>query len=170
MRLAAQFTNIIGFAACLEGDLPRARPLLQESLALCESVGEKWHTNRAWWTLGHLARLEGDFATARAHFDRALNELREWGCLWPLPYHLEPRAYMDIAQRRYQRAARALGAAQALREAMHHALHPSLIPEYKRQLALLHHNFDAELLDAAWSAGRALDWQEAAALALSGSL
>ena len=168
-RLAAQLLNIVGFAACLEGELQRARPLLQESLALCESVGEKWHTNRAWWMLGHLARLEGDFATARAHFDRALIELREWGCWWPLPYHLEPRAYMDIAQARYERAARSLGAAQALRETMRHALHPSLIQEYERQLALLHQNFDAAPLDAAWNAGRALDWAGAAALALDES-
>lgn len=165
-RLTAQIINIVGFAACLEGDLQRARPLLEESLELCEAVGEKWHTNRAWWTLGHLARLEGDFANARAHFDRALTELREWCCLWPLPYHLEPRAYIDIAEGRYQRAARLLGAAQALRETMRHALHPSLRPEYERQLAALHQNFDAALLEAAWDAGRALNLEGMTALAL----
>jgi Flp pilus assembly protein TadD len=169
-RLTACMLNIVGFAACLEGDLKRARPLLEESLALLQSVGEKWHTNRAWWTLGHLARLEGDFTPARAHFTRALQELRDWGCLWPLPYHLEPRAYMDIAEGRYQRAAQLLGAAQTLRENIRHALHPALRPEYEGYVSLLHENFDAALLEAAWNAGRALNWEKATSLALEESI
>ncbi len=165
-RQTAFLLNMTGFSSLLEGDLARARPLLEESLTLSESVGDKWHTNRVWWTLGHLARIEGDFVLAHQRFDRALLELRDWGCLWPLPYHLEPRAYMDIAEARYERAACLLGAAESLRETTRHALHPVLRPEYERHLALLHKNLDASQLEAAWQKGRALAPEPAASLAL----
>lgn len=169
-RQTAFVLNMVGFAALLKGDLVRARPVLQESLTLSEAIGEKWHTNRVWWTLGHLARVEGNFALARVRFDRALRELREWGYLWPLPYHLEPRAYMDIAQGRDERAARLLGAAQNLREVSRHALHPSLRPEYEANLVSLRENLDTTTLEVAWNAGSALSWEAATSLALQESL
>ncbi len=165
-RQTAFLLNLTGFSSLLEGNLTRARLLLEESLTLSESVGEKWHTNRVWWTLGHLARIEGEFDLARERFDRALRQLRDWGCLWPLPYHLEPRAYIDIAQANYERAARLLGAAESQREAMQHALHPVLRSEYQRHLATLRENFDAPQLELAWHKGRALTPAQATSLAL----
>lgn len=168
-RQRAFLFNITGFAALLEGDLGRAKPLLEESLTLSEDVGEKWHTNRVWWTLGHLARREGDHALALARFDRALSELREWGCFWPLPYHLEPRAYMEIEEKKYERAARLLGAAQGLRDGMRHTMHPVLVPEYQFYLRAVRENLDAATMETEWNTGHALSWDEATILALSKS-
>ena len=124
----ASLLKTLGFAACLEGNLERSRPLLEESLTLFEHVGEKLHTNMTWWTLGHLARREGNFPVARAHFHHALEELRDWGYGWPVAYNLEPLAYIEINEKRFERAAQLLGAAHALRESAASCLAPRFAP------------------------------------------
>jgi tetratricopeptide (TPR) repeat protein len=157
--------NTIGFAAYLQGDLAQARPWLEESLEAFQKVGEKWHTSRARWTLGHLARAEGDLVGAHAIFTGELASMREWDSKWPVPYHLEPLAYMAIDAGRHELAACLLGAAQALREASH-PLHPALRREYEHHLSALQGALDEPAFAAAWAAGRALSAEAALDYAL----
>ncbi|MCX7840548.1 MAG: tetratricopeptide repeat protein, partial [Anaerolineae bacterium] len=55
----------------------RGIAIRQQSLALSEEIGDKWMTAFTLNSLGELARLQDDYAAARAHYERALEIRRE---------------------------------------------------------------------------------------------
>jgi hypothetical protein len=65
------------------------------------------------------------------------------------------------------RAARLWGAAAALREQIGAPMWPIDRPEYERRVAACHTALGDEAFEAAWQAGRALSWEQAADAALA---
>jgi predicted ATPase/DNA-binding SARP family transcriptional activator len=107
----------LGTVARYQGDVERASVLLTESLALSEGIG--FREGIAWSVeqLGLLAAVDGDPA-AILLLRRSLelhNELRD---RWRMSSVLEDLAAIALAQGNAPRAARLLGAAEALREAI----------------------------------------------------
>jgi hypothetical protein len=72
----------LAFLALDEEDPGRARPLLEESLALRRQHGDRIGAARMLVYLGRVARDEGRVADALAHYEEALRLGRELGHAW----------------------------------------------------------------------------------------
>ena len=81
----------------------------------------------------------------------------------------ESFAFIAVAQAQPERAARLLGAAEALREVVGTPMLEDERVEYDRQVAALRAALDPARLDEAWAAGNALDMDQAIADALQES-
>ncbi len=79
---------------------------------------------------------------------------------------LEGLAGVALARGHHDRAGRLLAAADALREAIGTPRWPVDQAGYARDLAAVRTALGEDSFTAAWTAGRAMAWQDAAALAL----
>ena len=107
----------LGTVARYQGDVERASVLLTESLALSEGIG--FREGIAWSVeqLGLLAAVDGDPA-AISLLRRSLELHSELRDRWRMSSVLEDLAAIALAQGNAPQAARLLGAAEAIREAI----------------------------------------------------
>ena len=107
----------LGTVARYQGDVERASVLLTESLALSEGIG--FREGIAWSAeqLGLLAAVDGDPA-AISLLRRSLELHSELRDQWRMSSVLEDLAAIALAQGNAPQAARLLGAAEAIREAI----------------------------------------------------
>ena len=107
----------LGTVARYQGDVERASVLLTESLALSEGIG--FREGIAWCDeqLGLLAAVDGDPA-AISLLRRSLELHSELRDQWRMSSVLEDLAAIALAQGNAPQAARLLGAAEAIREAI----------------------------------------------------
>jgi predicted ATPase/two-component SAPR family response regulator len=107
----------LGTVARYQGDIERASVLLTESLALSEGIG--FREGIAWCDeqLGLLAAVDGDPA-AISLLRRSLELHSELRDQWRMSSVLEDLAAIALAQGNAPQAARLLGAAEAIREAI----------------------------------------------------
>jgi predicted ATPase/transcriptional regulator with XRE-family HTH domain/Tfp pilus assembly protein PilF len=68
-----------GTLVMVQGDMPLARPLQEESLALSRKIGDKHGMAIALNELGRIAWHQGDFASARTLYEESLQLARETG-------------------------------------------------------------------------------------------
>ncbi len=116
---------------------------------------------------GHVLRWQGRLAEAEAVYRVTLGLWRDLGQHGAVAHELECLAFLAGAQGAGARAARLLGAAEALREAGGYAMTPIERREYEPAVAQLRTQLDAADFAAAWAAGRALALDEAVAYALN---
>ncbi len=107
----------LGTVARYQGDVERASVLLSESLALSEGIGFREGTAWSVEQLGLLAAVDGDPA-AISLLRRSLELHSELRDRWRMSSVLEDLAAIAIAQGNAGQAARLLGAAEAIREAI----------------------------------------------------
>jgi hypothetical protein len=159
------------YLALAEGHFARAEQLLDESEKLLRSDG-------SWWHLTATLTIRATVTATRGDHGRTLILLRESLMLAPclndtqaVVYGLEGLAgAMAMLGGQERRAARLLGAAEALRERTGSAIAMPLWCElYGRHLAALRIRLDANGLAEAWAEGRALTPDEAVAEALAES-
>jgi non-specific serine/threonine protein kinase len=157
----------LGLVAGFKGDLTRAESLFEEAIALSEAAGHERNAATFHVALGDLLRDEGDGSRAARHFGKALRwfqrigetsagTLECWEGLAGIAVRTDP-----------VRAARLLGAAEALRERVGHPLEPALQPRYDVTLDLVRSTLASAVLAAAWDAGRRLSVEQATTEALS---
>jgi tetratricopeptide (TPR) repeat protein len=159
---------VLGLDAWIRGDYAAARPFFRETLEISRELADEWSIGMTLANLGFITRNVGDCAGARAiHLEglplgQRLSDRRGIG------WHLVGLAGVEGEQGRAERAARLLGAATALLEAVGSPLPPFLQREHDRtleQAAALGEGAFA----AAWAAGRAMSLEEAVVYALDGS-
>jgi DNA-binding SARP family transcriptional activator len=150
----------LGFAAYSLADYERALRLSEEALALSRRLdyreGIAWSLN----VLGLVAHARGD-----EHAVRVLRESLEihhdlidkWSCVRVL----EAVAGAALPMIGAARAARLLGAAEALREEMGTPLSPAERPAYERLLAAVTAALDRTAFIHAWADGRSMTLDEA---------
>jgi predicted ATPase/class 3 adenylate cyclase/tetratricopeptide (TPR) repeat protein len=160
--------TLLGDVARVEGDLPAAAPLYQESLAMWCDLGvfSAWlaHTVGG---LGEVALAARDLAAARAYFVEGLTSARQAGALAVLARNLEGVGRLAAAQGRPERAARLGGAAETLRrQAGPRRRGPDLETHLAPLLPPARLSLGAEIQAAAWAAGQAMTLEEAIAEAL----
>jgi predicted ATPase/DNA-binding SARP family transcriptional activator len=109
--------NSLGELAQAEGERERARSLYQEGLAIQRALADGAECATVLLNLGRLARCEGDPAMALACFREALALTHERGAKVKVIQCLEGIAGTALALGQAKRAARLLGAAEAVRQA-----------------------------------------------------
>ena len=101
--------------AANKNDYARSLSFAERSFTLCRELGDDWLAGTIQWSIGVNAAFLGRYDEARANFEDCLRGAQALGNRWGLAYPLEAFAALAAAQHQYERAARLLGAAEALR-------------------------------------------------------
>jgi predicted ATPase/class 3 adenylate cyclase len=156
----------LGELAVRRGDYARATRLLEESLANRRERGEKWGAATVLGSLGWVALRQGDYERMRQFLGDSLAlrlELDDRGGMaWCLEKLAEasllqgPAAPAPENERYFMRAARAFGAAEALRAPVGSVVDPVDQPEYERNVASLRSALGDAAFSTAWAEGQSL--------------
>jgi predicted ATPase/DNA-binding SARP family transcriptional activator len=143
----------LGTAARYQGDAERASELLTESLSLAEGIG--FREGIAWSAeqLGLLAATDGD-PGAIGLLRRSLDLHSELRDRWRMASVLEDFAAVALAQLDLPRAARLLGAAEALRNAIGTVIAPCERPQHNQVTRAVRAALGDEAFDAALRQGQ----------------
>ena len=142
-----------------QGDVERASVLLTESLALSEGIG--FREGIAWSVeqLGLLAAVDGDPA-AISLLRRSLELHSELRDRWRMSSVLEDLAAIALAQGNAPQAARLLGAAEALREAIGTVIAPCERLQHNQTTKAVRTALGDEAFDAALRQGQLASMDE----------
>jgi hypothetical protein len=137
-----------------QGDLRRARMLLEEGLALSRGTENAWGIVRTLASLGSVACEAGEYAREWRLYEESL-ELggRRMGLKHTILLCLEGLARIAVAQERMERVARLCGAAAALREDRGWPLPPVMRAEHDRTVAAARGALGEDAFAAAWARG-----------------
>jgi DNA-binding CsgD family transcriptional regulator len=150
----------VGIAAHLGGDLDAAERSWEGALTLFRREGSEHGASHALSGLADLALQRGEHARAAANWQERLN--LTWDS-WSLRWALEGLAAVAAACQQSERAARLLGAAEALRERLGAVLGPGQLLEVERTTAAARAALDEAAFAAAWAEGRRLSPEAARA-------
>jgi non-specific serine/threonine protein kinase len=153
---------ILGSIVGLQGDDDRAEALLTESVAIERAWSADWTASAMEPFLAEIARRRGDPAQAAALLLDTLRRNPNRLMRATLARCLEGAASLAAATEQFGRAARLLGAAEALRERIGRPLDRPLRPAHEHLVAAVRARLGDAPSAAAWGAGRALSEAEAA--------
>ncbi|MGH8903999.1 MAG: BTAD domain-containing putative transcriptional regulator [Egibacteraceae bacterium] len=157
----------LGEVALVEGDHATAQALLEEALERAQRLGDvfplAWTHNR----LARVAAARGDPVAARSSYEEALRIGRRVGMPWHVATSLEGLAALDVSGGQADRAARLLGAAEAIRAEIGAPRWPSSTDEHERLVDAARVALGEAAFGAAQAEGRSLTLDEAATLALA---
>ncbi|MFN2134500.1 MAG: ATP-binding protein [Candidatus Promineifilaceae bacterium] len=154
-------------AARASGDFSAARRILADGAEALRRAHHRLFATVIDSEIGHTLRLTGDLASALEIYRAVIVEWRELGHLAAVANQLESFAFIALAEDRLVRAARLLGAAQALRETLSSSMTPEEQRDYDEQVVALEAALDRDTLREAWEAGRALDIDAAVEYAIA---
>jgi hypothetical protein len=143
-----------------QGDLSRARMLLEESLALSRGKEHAWGIARTLASLASVACEEGEYARTSMLYEESLELARRMGMNHTILPCLEGLSRVALAQGRMERAAWLCGASAALHEDMGWVLSPAKRGEHDRTVAAARGALGEEAFAAAWARSHALPLEE----------
>ena len=158
--------NNLGNIAWSRGDMAAAQVLHEESLARAREIGDQQGIALSLNNLGNVAWRRGDTTLTRGLYKESLVLRREIGEKWAIVSSLAGLAVVAGAAGQPERAARLVGAAQALREVLGTILDPADQALYDAAVAAARAGLSAEAFEAAWAEGQAMPLEEAVAYAL----
>ncbi|MGD9892504.1 MAG: tetratricopeptide repeat protein [Dehalococcoidia bacterium] len=151
----------LALAARSRGDIAAARASIEESLELRRALGDRHGIAWSLHALGMVAEDQGEHATARACWEESVALSRELVSTLGITNCLVGLARIAGTPAQSARAARLLGAAAALREAIGYVIPPSERAEHEAGMAAVRATLGEDAFAAAWSAGRAMSLEEA---------
>jgi predicted ATPase len=157
---ALAYANLALIPFC-EEDYQRAADLFAESLTRFRHLGDTMYVATDVHFLGRIAQHQGDYARAVALHKESLDLYRETGNLPGLAYCLDGLAGVATARGEPERAARLLGAEEALRETHALPVYPAIRVDHERNVAATRAALSAEAFAAAWAEGRAMALEQA---------
>ena len=165
----AHATTYLGMAALTGGDVSRATHMFEEGLAMARRLGERLGIYIALYNLAQVALSRGDYSGAVSLFEEGVALSGEVGDRANLAYCLEGLAVVAGARGEAMRAARVIGAAEGLHEAIGVPVYVYYEPDrslYEHRVAAVRSQMGAEAFEAARAEGRAMTFEQAVAYAL----
>ena len=158
---------LLGLAnvALERGEHDRAAAAYEESLQHARALGSRTFAARAQSGLGFVARARGDPASAYRRFAESLVVWAELGDATSTAVCLEAIADPVCALGGPPRAARLLGAAEALRERLSYPVPRGALATYRQTVEGIQRRLSMRQFAIHWTEGRALSPTEAVALA-----
>ena len=150
----------LGFTVGMLGDRSRATELLDESVSIARQTGSMGRLAIASIYLGQVACMHGDTRRATAAFEEGIRQFHAWHSAWGMAECLEGLAVVAGLERRFERAARLLGAAARLRESIGAPVHPVDRADHERTVAACVAALGQPGYEAAWRAGQAMSVDE----------
>jgi tetratricopeptide (TPR) repeat protein len=157
--------DLAAIARC-EGDFDTARSLYEESLGAWRDLGRAERPFPTLLGLGDLSWEAGDLTAADAFYQEALTPQRRVPIKACLAECLEGLAGVAAGQGSWEKAARLLGAAEALRDSSGAVILPHRRPAVERLLAEVRAALGEQEFAAAWAEGRAMSIEDAIRYAL----
>jgi hypothetical protein len=155
----------LGELAFRQNEVETAQALFAEGAATLRSLRARNFLGGPMLRLGQVALLRGDYAHSSTCIAESLTLLNETGDVRGVALCLAACAALRAAEGRTVDAARFCGALDALLESLHTGLLPLDHTLYQRTLAGLRGQLTADAFDAAWTAGHALQLEQAIAFA-----
>jgi non-specific serine/threonine protein kinase len=152
--------------AGLMGDVKAARAKFVESTDLARKIGNRRLVYSNHSELAHILRAHGELDEALELYRDVLPKWKELGHRAAVAHELECLAFIAIARRQYERAARLLGAAETLRESIGSPMTLSERQEYDQAVSGLREQMEADAFAKEWAEGRTLEMEPAIAYAL----
>jgi predicted ATPase/class 3 adenylate cyclase len=156
----------LGYAALSGGDFVRARNEIQAAREQFDEDADLYGTSRSLAGLGSVALQEGRPGEAVAHLRQSLVISRTLGDQDDIVWALQLLG-VATAESQSEKAARLLGAAEALRETLGVSLSGTELALHERAVASLRSALHAETLTTAWAIGRDLALVQAIEQALA---
>jgi predicted ATPase/transcriptional regulator with XRE-family HTH domain len=164
----AQALNALATTHHALGQFDEARQAVAEAFALTQAAIDQPNRARLLHSLGRLALADGDDAHAAESFRESLQLRVEMSTKRGVAESLEGVGDLAARQGNGERAARLLGAAEALRELIGAPIPPPERAEHEQAVAAARDLLEGEAFARLWADGRALTWEQAAAYALEG--
>ena len=160
--------NALAGLALRRGDAERATALAGEALTLNRAAAYPWGEGQALYTLGRGRGMLGDMGGAAEALHDSLGTLAEIGDAWYLALPLAALARAAAEARRYDEAARLIGATERLRPLSGAPVWRQAEPDLRHAAGIARARLGEERFAALRGEGRALATPEAVALALGG--
>ena len=167
---------VLGALALAQGDVSKSYALLEEGTALLREGGDRWSLSFGITGLANVLLWQGDYEQARVQFEEGLTFSRESGnpaamiiSLVGLAGVAVERSLRESPAQRDEylwRAARLVGAADALREALGLHLMRVMRLAYEPRVALIRAQIDETIWGPAWAEGHVMSLDRAIAYAL----
>jgi len=151
----------------LQGDLVRARALLEEVLSAARTAGFTFGIANMLMLLGHLAREQQDYPLARARYRESLGLYRTLNNPTYLAWCLEGIAALLSAEQRFEPAIRLCAAATTLRLKEQSPMPPVEQEHFDQIVKAVRAALGEATFAEAWASGVALSQDEAITYALS---
>jgi tetratricopeptide (TPR) repeat protein len=152
--------------ALIQDDLDTARSLAEEATMLLQDRTFGAVFGHAAELLGRVRVAEGDLAAVDTLLVESVTANQQNGATGCMTHTLEAYARLALAQQKVERAARLLGAAEAVAETYQVALFPTERTLYDRTVAAVHATIDDPAFTTAWNEGRTMSLEQAVAYAL----
>jgi tetratricopeptide (TPR) repeat protein len=146
--------------------LTDAQRFFKEAQILLEQAGDARFALSAQSERAHALRRSGAIDEAEAEYRQTIRGWQRSGNRGAVANQLESLAFTTIARADGSRAARLLGAAEALRERAASPMSPRERLEYDAEVAQLRGMVEAAAFEEAWAEGRAMTTEAAVADAL----
>ena len=146
----------LGFTVCLLGEQERATRLCERAVGLARHIGASGRLAIALIYRGQVASALGDSRRADLAFQEGLKLSREWDSAWGMAECLEGLAVVAAANSEPDRAARLLGAAARLRQAIGAPVHPVDRSDHERAVAASQAALGSRVYADAWASGQAM--------------
>ncbi len=163
--IATSLANL-GETARYQGDYLQATALFEEAINLCRNQDDKRLLPPVLHSLGEVARAQGNYEQATALFVESLKICRDKSEKRNIPFCFEGFAAVAAMQNQPVRAARLLGAATKMREAMKFPLPPILRSDYESVIAVVRDTLDEATFTAQWRTGQTVSLEQAIDYAL----
>ena len=167
---------VLSALAFAQGDMAKSRALVEEGTTLLQEAGDRWTLSFGIAGLGDVLLWEGDTMQAAAQFAEGLRLSRESGNPATMLMSLVGLAGVAISRSEHEspeqsnhslrRAAKLVGAGDALREALGLHLFRALRVTYEPRVALIRARVDEVIWGPAWAEGHAMSLDHAIAYAL----
>jgi hypothetical protein len=148
------------------GDFEAAQRVLADGAEAMRRAHHRLFANIIESEVGHTLRQTGDLAGAAEIYRATILEWQDLGHRAAVANQLESFAFIAIAEEQPERAARLLGAAEALRDTLSSSMTPEEGKLYEANVAELRAAMDPAAMEAAWQAGRGMDMDTAVSFAL----
>jgi tetratricopeptide (TPR) repeat protein len=163
---AAYFYVFMGMYERLRGNYQAARLHYEKALKVYQDFGQKYEENVTRSDLGHTARRSGELSQAKAIYHQTLLYWQDLGSRAAIANQFECFAFIAVAEEEPQRAAKLLGAAEALRDKIQAAMTDQERVEYDQSMAQLRAMLAETEFNALWAEGRAMTMEQAIQFAL----
>ena len=157
----------LGVVARRQGDLAEARMRYLESLNILRELGDQATIATVLHNLGFVASLQGERASQRSYEVESLTIRQELGDKRGIADSLHAFSGIAMAYGRAKRAARLLGAADALRETTGAALSPAYLSTHTPGVDRVRSKLGDEIFAEMLAQGRAMTLEQAIEYALA---
>ena len=150
----------------LQKQFGKAREKYQIAMQIMQEIKSSRNIIMIKSDLAHILRQEGNYIEAIPAYHETIKAWQRMGHRSAVAHQLECLAFIAKAIERPDKAARLLGAAEALRQKINMDMTPPEREEYEKEIADLKANIDEKEFASLWVEGRSMTMEQAIAFAL----